>query len=467
MINTLYIANNLTILKSLPNQSIHGICTDPPYLTNNTKLTYSDRMDEAQWINLMRERLIECRRVLKPTGTLIINIDERMHIELATICNDIFGKKNKICTFIWKKRSSAANQARISLTPFPGCIEVRPMNGDPMKEINMKYIFKNYCITNTITNMSYTGYTEKSLKDRWKKHIQSMKDGSDYYLHNAMRKYGIENFIIQEIECYATKEEALEQEDFWIQYLGTMAPNGYNMTKGGGCPPSQSNYAESHIGHEVKESVRKKLSGKEHIGVRKTPAGKFAARITLGNKEIYVGTFATEKEASEARTEIYEEYQKKVKKTAGCWRAIPSTCQKLIDADMLVVKNGKIYQKQYAHFQFNRKTGQLEPTVRTISPRTIILEPSNLQSNKEIKAIFGESKFTYAKPLDLIKKLIKLISNEGDTILDIFSGSGTTGQAAYELKRNFILCQLDEGNIPALLQERLDKTIGKENYKVK
>ncbi len=42
------------------------------------------------------------------------------------------------------------------------------------------------------------------------------------------------------------------------------------------------------------------------------------------------------------------------------------------------------------------------------------------------------------KPLDLIEYLIKLTTQENQTILDPFMGSGTTAIAAIELKRNFI-----------------------------
>jgi len=41
------------------------------------------------------------------------------------------------------------------------------------------------------------------------------------------------------------------------------------------------------------------------------------------------------------------------------------------------------------------------------------------------------------KPLDLISWLIKTYSNEGDTVLDPFMGSGTTGVACASLGRNF------------------------------
>lgn len=48
------------------------------------------------------------------------------------------------------------------------------------------------------------------------------------------------------------------------------------------------------------------------------------------------------------------------------------------------------------------------------------------------------------KPLDIIKNLIINSSNPGDTVLDCFMGSGTTGVACKELNRNFIGMELNE-----------------------
>lgn len=48
------------------------------------------------------------------------------------------------------------------------------------------------------------------------------------------------------------------------------------------------------------------------------------------------------------------------------------------------------------------------------------------------------------KPIQMIIKLIKNSSNEGDIILDCFSGSGTTCVAAKELNRKFIGIEIDE-----------------------
>ena len=48
------------------------------------------------------------------------------------------------------------------------------------------------------------------------------------------------------------------------------------------------------------------------------------------------------------------------------------------------------------------------------------------------------------KPVDLLQYLIKTYTNEGMTVLDNCMGSGSTGVAAKQLKRNFIGMELDK-----------------------
>ena len=49
------------------------------------------------------------------------------------------------------------------------------------------------------------------------------------------------------------------------------------------------------------------------------------------------------------------------------------------------------------------------------------------------------------KPVLLLEDLIKTFSNEGDLVVDLTMGSGTTGVACKNLNRNFIGIELDEG----------------------
>ncbi len=55
-----------------------------------------------------------------------------------------------------------------------------------------------------------------------------------------------------------------------------------------------------------------------------------------------------------------------------------------------------------------------------------------------------EETHPHQKGLQLIKKIIRHSSSEGDVVLDCFSGSGTTAVACSELNRKFICIEKDE-----------------------
>jgi DNA modification methylase len=62
------------------------------------------------------------------------------------------------------------------------------------------------------------------------------------------------------------------------------------------------------------------------------------------------------------------------------------------------------------------------------------------------------------KPVDLLEWLIRYYSNEGDTILDPTMGSGSTGIACINMKRNFIGIEMDKG-IFDVAQTRINNAI--------
>jgi len=73
-------------------------------------------------------------------------------------------------------------------------------------------------------------------------------------------------------------------------------------------------------------------------------------------------------------------------------------------------------------------------------------------------APYSEAHFATFPP-NLIKPCILAGSKTGDTILDPFGGSGTTGQVATELGRDAILVELNENYIP-LIRARTNTTQG-------
>jgi len=63
------------------------------------------------------------------------------------------------------------------------------------------------------------------------------------------------------------------------------------------------------------------------------------------------------------------------------------------------------------------------------------------------------------KPLDITERIIKTSTKEGATVLDCFMGSGTTGVACVNTRRNFIGIELDEGYY-RIAQERIEAAKG-------
>lgn len=85
-----------------------------------------------------------------------------------------------------------------------------------------------YKITNKVTGKSYIGQTRYTVEFRWRQH-QHKKDKS--YFHNAVQKYGPENFTVETLEeCDVADLDS--REIYYIAKYDTFA-NGYNTTIGG------------------------------------------------------------------------------------------------------------------------------------------------------------------------------------------------------------------------------------------
>ena len=64
------------------------------------------------------------------------------------------------------------------------------------------------------------------------------------------------------------------------------------------------------------------------------------------------------------------------------------------------------------------------------------------------------------KPVELMERMIKNSTTEGDTVLDPFAGSGSTGVACVNTNRNFIGFELDE-KFFEISKRRIDEAVAK------
>jgi group I intron endonuclease len=118
-----------------------------------------------------------------------------------------------------------------------------------------------YRITNLITNKSYVGVTTVSIDRRFKQHCWAAISGEQNILYKAMRKYGVENFIVEELaHAIGTTENLYELERQVVSQEQTQIPNGYNMTSGGENPPSQAGKPSRRKGVKISEEDKQKLN---------------------------------------------------------------------------------------------------------------------------------------------------------------------------------------------------------------
>jgi group I intron endonuclease len=103
-----------------------------------------------------------------------------------------------------------------------------------------------YKITNLTTGKVYVGqavshilnhkrYRPYGHEGRFRCHISeafSTKKNQSHYLNNSIRKYGVNDFIVELIECCKTNE-ADDREIHYIKEFDSLFPNGYNLKNGG------------------------------------------------------------------------------------------------------------------------------------------------------------------------------------------------------------------------------------------
>ena len=140
-----------------------------------------------------------------------------------------------------------------------------------------------YKITNIQNNKVYIGQTIRPIKDRFHRHINdAMNNILDTHFARAIRKYGKENFIIEEIDSANTQNELNEKEQYWIRYYNSIN-DGYNETdaisKCGGNTYLSKTEEEMEL---IKDKIRQTKLGK------KNPMAKKIKRTNIMTNEVEI-----------------------------------------------------------------------------------------------------------------------------------------------------------------------------------
>ncbi|TNK97407.1 hypothetical protein C4M98_02020 [Mycoplasmopsis pullorum] len=102
---------------------------DPPYNTEATqkdgnnlandkenvsasKFIYRDKFSRNGWLNMIRERLVKARTILKDDGVIFISIDDAEQAYLKVLMDEIFGEENFVTIFLWQTNNIAIKRIK-------------------------------------------------------------------------------------------------------------------------------------------------------------------------------------------------------------------------------------------------------------------------------------------------------------------------------------------------------------------
>jgi adenine-specific DNA-methyltransferase len=158
--NLIVQGDNLHALKALlPRYAgqVKCIYIDPPYNTGNEGWAYNDNVNSPEirkwlgetvgkegetldrhdrWLCMMYPRLLLLKQFLREDGAIFVSIDDNEVATLRLVMDEIFGTRNLITSFIWRKVDSP-NDNKVPLTPDHEYVLAYARNKDELKLAQM------------------------------------------------------------------------------------------------------------------------------------------------------------------------------------------------------------------------------------------------------------------------------------------------------------------------------------------
>lgn len=228
--NNYYIGDNINLLKKLNNDSINLIYFDPPYNTGRNFYDFDDKFKNKQeYITFIKDRIYECYRVLKKTGTLVIHIEPKISHYFRFICDEIFGDNNFRNEIVWQTGGNSKNKHK--LNRFHDTIIVysktikqifNPLyfdyNDEYKKKSNVKFcdIHKKEYVTTAIYNSQPDVNPRLNLRYIWNGHDKQWYVTKEKMenLHNDNRLEYNKNGIPR-IKRFLNEMEGIPLRDIW------------------------------------------------------------------------------------------------------------------------------------------------------------------------------------------------------------------------------------------------------------
>jgi site-specific DNA-methyltransferase (adenine-specific) len=199
----------------------------------------------------------------------------------------------------------------------------------------------------------------------------------------------------------------IDLNKLWVEYKRVIKPNGAILLFAQ--TPFDKVLGSSNLGMLRYEWIWEKTQATGHLNAKKMPMKSHENILVFYNKK---PTYNPQKTTGHKPINSYTKYVK-------------------------TQNNTEIYGKVKKEISGGGETDRY--------PRSVLKFPSDKQTS---------CLHSTQKPLALCEYFIKTYTNEGDLVLDNTAGSGTTGLAAKNLNRNYILIEKDETYFK-VIEERL------------
>ncbi len=387
--------DSLRLLKSTHTGKIRVIYIDPPYNTGNKDWVYNDRYVGAndrwrhsQWLEFLYRRLTLAKDLLTQDGVIMVSINDENRARLEMLMDEVFPGR-RVGSFIWKTRQGS-NDAKGAFFSTD--------HEHVLVYANAGFAFKGF----EKTFQTYANPDDDPKGDWSSDSLSCAKN----YVERPNLFYPIKDPTTgvyypcnpERVWVYASKEKISEGQVLRANTMEECIEAGRVIF-----PTSQ----RVEIWNSIEE-IHAAIDAGNVPGSGKT----LMLRPELPNLEFWIGKPIG---FGRPRFKRYKSDLQNDTKPLSSW-IVPNSEKTLYEADESFISG------------------------------------SNQEGARDILAVFGTKTFHYPKPLSLIQNLLAQASRPGDTVLDFFAGSGTTGHAVLALNalepdqppRKFILCSSTE-----------------------
>ena len=114
-LNNYYVGDNLEIMKRIDDSSVDLIYFDPPYNTGRHFYDFDDKFTSVNdYIEFITKRVVECKRIMKDTGTIVIHIEPKISHYFRVMCDNVFGCGNFRNEIVWQTGGNAKNKHKLN-----------------------------------------------------------------------------------------------------------------------------------------------------------------------------------------------------------------------------------------------------------------------------------------------------------------------------------------------------------------